>query len=92
VRARALRSAQLFAAACSAAALTPLRVLLRSEPVDPIALGIPDYFDVIKNPMDLGTILSRLGRGFYADTSDVLRGSCAGGGGGSCARARRGAR
>jgi hypothetical protein len=26
------------------------------EPVDPVKLGIPDYFDIIKNPMDLGTI------------------------------------
>lgn len=25
-------------------------------PVDPIKLGIPDYFDVIKHPMDLSTI------------------------------------
>jgi hypothetical protein len=25
-------------------------------PVDPIKLGIPDYFDVIKHPMDFGTI------------------------------------
>ena len=27
-----------------------------NQPVDPIALNIPDYFDVIKHPMDLGTI------------------------------------
>lgn len=27
-----------------------------NTPVDPISLEIPDYFDVIKNPMDLGTI------------------------------------
>jgi len=27
-----------------------------NQPVDPIALNIPDYFDVIKQPMDLGTI------------------------------------
>lgn len=25
-------------------------------PVDPVKLGIPDYFDVIKHPMDFGTI------------------------------------
>lgn len=30
------------------------------EPVDPIKLQLPDYFDVIKNPMDLGTIRKRL--------------------------------
>ena len=27
-----------------------------NEPVDPVRLNLPDYFDVIKNPMDLGTI------------------------------------
>jgi hypothetical protein len=26
------------------------------EPVDPVKLKLPDYFDVIKNPMDLGTV------------------------------------
>jgi hypothetical protein len=26
------------------------------KPVDPIDLGIPDYFDIIKNPMDFSTI------------------------------------
>ena len=24
------------------------------EPVDPVALGLPDYFNVVKSPMDLG--------------------------------------
>lgn len=27
-----------------------------AKPVDPVALNIPDYFDIIKHPMDLGTI------------------------------------
>lgn len=26
------------------------------EPVDPKAMNIPDYFQIIKNPMDLGTV------------------------------------
>lgn len=26
------------------------------DPVDPISLGIPDYLDIVKQPMDLGTI------------------------------------
>jgi len=27
-----------------------------NEPVDPVALNIPDYFQVVTHPMDLGTI------------------------------------
>ena len=27
-----------------------------NEPVDPIKLGIPDYFQIVKHPMDLGTV------------------------------------
>jgi hypothetical protein len=34
-------------------------------PVDPVELGLPDYFDVIKKPMDLGTIQKRLENGGY---------------------------
>ena len=30
--------------------------ILFSVPVDPVVLGIPTYFNVIKNPMDLGTV------------------------------------
>lgn len=38
-------------------------------PVDPVALGIPDYFQVIKEPMDLGTVRQNLEGGYYEDTS-----------------------
>ena len=34
-------------------------------PVDPIQLNIPDYFDIIKKPMDLATIGQKLDTGFY---------------------------
>lgn len=37
-------------------------------PVDPVALGIPDYFQVIKEPMDLGTIRQNLEGGYYEDS------------------------
>ena len=36
-----------------------------NTPVDPVQLGLPDYFDVIKKPMDLGTIQKRLEKGDY---------------------------
>ena len=42
------------------------------HPVDPVALHIPDYFDIIKNPMDLGTIYSRLLSGALATESEYL--------------------
>lgn len=31
-----------------------------AAPVDPVALGIPTYFQVISNPMDLGTIQAKM--------------------------------
>jgi hypothetical protein len=34
------------------------------EPVDPLKLGLPDYFDVIKYPMDLGTVRRLVSRRF----------------------------
>lgn len=30
------------------------------QPVDPIALDLPDYFDIVKNPMDFGTLQRRI--------------------------------
>ncbi|XP_065220342.1 histone lysine acetyltransferase CREBBP-like [Planococcus citri] len=37
------------------------------EPVDPLQLGIPDYLDIIKQPMDLSTIRGKLDVGQYVD-------------------------
>ena len=41
--------------------------------VDPVKLGLPDYFDVIKQPMDLGTIKRRLEQGTYYGELDQVR-------------------
>ena len=37
------------------------------QPVDPVLLNIPDYFDIVKHPMDLSTIKSKLDHGQYQD-------------------------
>ncbi|KAI8597334.1 hypothetical protein EDD21DRAFT_327148, partial [Dissophora ornata] len=42
-------------------------------PVDPIALGIPTYFDVIKEPMDFGTIEKKLIAGQYSSGAEVIK-------------------
>ncbi|KAK5905615.1 hypothetical protein CgunFtcFv8_001560 [Champsocephalus gunnari] len=36
-------------------------------PVDPLLLCIPDYFDIVKNPMDLSTIKRKLDTGQYQE-------------------------
>lgn len=36
------------------------------EPVDPVALGIPEYFTIIKRPMDLSTVAKKHAEGAYA--------------------------
>ena len=36
-----------------------------NSPVDPVELGLHDYFEVIRNPMDLGTIKKKLENGCY---------------------------
>lgn len=41
-----------------------------NEPVDPVALGVPDYFTVITSPMDLGTIKGKLEDSVYSSPLD----------------------
>eukprot|EP01118_Nematostelium_gracile_P016165 TRINITY_DN6634_c0_g1_i1.p1 TRINITY_DN6634_c0_g1~~TRINITY_DN6634_c0_g1_i1.p1 ORF type:complete len:158 (-),score=27.89 TRINITY_DN6634_c0_g1_i1:234-707(-) len=41
-----------------------------NEPVDPVALNIPDYFDVIKNPMDFSTIQNKMEAGMYSNIEE----------------------
>ncbi|XP_076928876.1 transcription factor GTE9-like [Bidens hawaiensis] len=37
-----------------------------NQPVDPMELGIPDYFEIITHPMDLGTISNKLEDNIYS--------------------------
>ncbi|GAV64045.1 Bromodomain domain-containing protein [Cephalotus follicularis] len=39
-------------------------------PVDPKKLGLHDYFTIIKHPMDLGTIKSRLSKNWYKSAKE----------------------
>lgn len=43
------------------------------QPVDPVALNIPHYFEVVKTPMDLGTIQSNLANNKYENADDFER-------------------
>ncbi len=55
--------------------------ILFNEPVDPVALGLDDYRDKVKCPMDFGTIMGRLQDGenvewkkcYYTSPGKVLR-------------------
>ncbi|KAI8811861.1 Bromodomain-containing protein [Cladochytrium replicatum] len=44
-----------------------------NQPVDPILLNIPNYFKVVKNPMDLSTIEKKLTVNQYTSTVDFLK-------------------
>ncbi|KQJ94811.1 bromodomain-containing protein 3 [Brachypodium distachyon] len=64
-----------------AAALEAIKKVMKIEaaepfntPVDPVALGIPDYLDVIDTPMDFGTICHDLEHGNkYINSEDVYK-------------------
>lgn len=43
------------------------------DPVDPIELGIPDYFNVVKQPMDLSLVKKKLEDGMYEDFETFSR-------------------
>ena len=44
-----------------------------NEPVDAIALGIPDYYEVITQPMDFGTVWDNLDKGSYTSPYFFIR-------------------
>ncbi|KAK2953498.1 hypothetical protein BLNAU_11498 [Blattamonas nauphoetae] len=44
-----------------------------SVPVDPIRLNCPTYFDIVKNPQDLGSIKKGLETGKYQSAEDVVK-------------------
>jgi len=41
-----------------------------NEPVDPVALHLPDYMDIIHYPMDLGTVLKKLQNNEFGSSED----------------------
>ncbi|GMI42377.1 hypothetical protein TrCOL_g11584, partial [Triparma columacea] len=46
-----------------------------NQPVDPVELNLPDYFEIIKRPMDLGTIKKRVENGCFHDI-DTFKADC----------------
>ncbi|KAG1328180.1 transcriptional activator SPT7 [Cocos nucifera] len=63
------------------AALVVIKKVMKMEaagpfnaPVNPVALGIPDYFDIIDTPMDFGTISHELEHGHkYMNSEDIYK-------------------
>uniref|UniRef100_A0A3P9JNU4 Bromodomain-containing protein 2 n=1 Tax=Oryzias latipes TaxID=8090 RepID=A0A3P9JNU4_ORYLA len=43
------------------------------EPVDAYRLKLPDYYKIIKQPMDMGTIKKRLENSFYRSASECIQ-------------------
>jgi len=41
-----------------------------NAPVDPVQLRLPTYFDVIKKPMDFGTIKKKISLNMYKSPND----------------------
>ena len=42
-------------------------------PVNTVKLGLPDYFEIIKKPMDMGTIRKRLDNGYYWEAAECIQ-------------------
>ncbi|XP_007229120.3 bromodomain-containing protein 4 isoform X1 [Astyanax mexicanus] len=42
-------------------------------PVDAIKLNLPDYYKIIKNPMDMGTIKKRLENSYYLNAQECIQ-------------------
>ncbi|XP_070279368.1 bromodomain testis-specific protein-like isoform X1 [Myotis yumanensis] len=42
------------------------------QPVDAVKLDLPDYYTIIKNPMDLSTIKKRLENKYYVEASECI--------------------
>ena len=42
------------------------------HPVDPDRLQIPDYFEIVKDPIDFGTIKQRLNHNYYFQMKEVI--------------------
>lgn len=40
--------------------------------MDPLKLNIPDYFTIVKNPMDLGTVKSNLKSGQFDEPEEFV--------------------
>jgi E1A/CREB-binding protein len=51
---------------------TPHAQNVFGTPVDPMALGLADYFEVVKVPMDLGTVMKKLDSGSYRDFQNFV--------------------
>ncbi|KAM4634300.1 bromodomain-containing protein 3a isoform 2-T3 [Polymixia lowei] len=43
------------------------------QPVDIVKLGLPDYHNIIKTPMDMGTIKKRLENNYYWSASECMQ-------------------
>lgn len=43
------------------------------DPVDPVELGIPEYFDVVEHPMDLTLVVRKVEDGAYKDVASFVR-------------------